>query len=400
MSGRGGGVPRDCGGGPAIRSWARLALLTVPFVIPVAVGAARLMVGPGWGLLPLLIVGPAMAAALGGAAYTLVAGVVALVATMLFDVRIMHQSVSHHQVIVAFAAAAGVTAFGMMAARHRELRARELEQVKIVAEAAQQVLLRPVPRQVGHVKMAVRYLSASYGARVGGDLYEVAATPDHVRLIVGDVEGKGLPAVRTAAVVTGAFREAAYEEASLPAIVARVEASLARELGEEEFVTAVLAEISRQDDKIELVSCGHPAPLLLGTGPPRPFGPEVSALPLGLGHLSAAPRIPVTLAFEPGDEVLFYTDGASEARDKGGAFFPLTRCSSVRDGHDPETLVDRLSDEITRYVGHAPEDDIALLLVYKDQVLGGGGAPAASAPRSAGAGRPEARRHIFTGKLN
>jgi serine phosphatase RsbU (regulator of sigma subunit) len=360
------------GGGPAIRSWARLArlaLLTVPFAISVGTAAARVMVGPGWALLPLLIVGPAVAAALGGAAYTLAAGAVALGAVALFDIRIMHQSVSHHQVIVAFAGAAGVTAFGMLAARHREQRSRELEQVKIVAEAAQQVLLRPVPHQVGPVKMAVRYLSASYGALVGGDLYEVAVTPDHVRLIVGDVEGKGLPAVRTAAVVTGAFREAAHDEASLPAIVARIEASLARELGEEEFVTAVLAEISRQDDKIELMSCGHPAPLLLGGGVPKPFGPEVSALPLGLGHLSAAPRIPVTLAFEPGEEVLFYTDGASEARNKAGTFFPLAGCASMRPGHDPDTLVDRLSDEITRYVGHAPEDDIALLLVYKDHDL-------------------------------
>ena len=134
-------------------------------------------------------------------------------------------------------------------------------------------------------------------------------------------------------------------------------------------MTAVLAEISRPDDKIELISCGHPAPLLLGAGLPKPFGPEANALPLGLGHLSAAPRIPVTLTFEPGDEILFYTDGASEARDKAGTFFPLTGCASVRAGHDPETLVDRLSDEITRYVGHAPEDDIALLLVYKDQDL-------------------------------
>ena len=382
MSGLAAGIHRTtrvtAGGGLAIRSIARLALLTVPFAISIGAAATRLVVGPGWGLLPLLIVGPAIAAALGGAAYTLAAGAVALGAVMLFDVRIMHQSVSHHQVIVAFAGAAGVTAFGMLAARHREMRTRELEEVKIVAEAAQQVLLRPVPRQVGPVKMAVRYLSASHGARVGGDLYEVAITPDHVRLIVGDVEGKGLPAVRTAAVVTGAFREAAYDEASLPAIVARIETSLDRELGEEEFVTAVLAEVSRQDDKIELISCGHPAPLLLGAGLPQPFGPEMSALPLGLGHLSAAPRIAVTLAFEPGDEVLFYTDGASEARDKAGTFFPLAGCTSVKGGHDPDTLVDRLSEEITRYVGHAPEDDIALLLVYKDQDLGG---PALAASR-------------------
>jgi serine phosphatase RsbU (regulator of sigma subunit) len=165
--------------------------------------------------------------------------------------------------------------------------------------------------------------------------------------------------------VTGAFRAAAHEEDSLPAVVERIEASLARELGEEEFVTAVLAEISADEDKIELISCGHPVPLLLGGGPPRPAAPDADALPLGLSHLTGAPRIPATIAFEPGDELLFYTDGASEARNRAGSFFPLASCASVRAGHDPDTLVDRLGDEITRYVGHAPTDDIALLLVYK-----------------------------------
>ena len=95
------------GGGPAIRSWARLALLTVPFAIPVAVGAARLMVGPGWGLLPLLIVGPAVAAALGGAAYTLAAGAVALAALMFFDVTVMHKVVNHREFVLTLVAAAG-----------------------------------------------------------------------------------------------------------------------------------------------------------------------------------------------------------------------------------------------------------------------------------------------------
>lgn len=338
----------------------------MPFAISAGVVIARLAIGPGWGLLPLLVVGPAVAAALGGAVYTLAAGVTAVAACLMFGEREMHMAVYHRQVVVAFLAAVGVTAFCMLAAWLRDGRTRELAQVKVVAEAAQKVLLRPVPCQVGSVQMAVRYLSASYGARVGGDLYEVAVTPDRVRLIVGDVEGKGLPAVQTAAAVTGVFREAAHEEGDLPAIVARIEASLARELGEEEFVTAVLAEISPDQDKIELITCGHPAPLLLGAGPPRPASPDPGTLPLGLGHLCATPRIPVTVAFEPGDELLFYTDGASEARNKAGEFFPLPACTSVSAGHNPATLVDRLSDEITRYVGHAPEDDVALLLLYKD----------------------------------
>jgi serine phosphatase RsbU (regulator of sigma subunit) len=226
-----------------------------------------------------------------------------------------------------------------------------------------------VPRQAGPVRLAVRYLSASSGPRVGGDLYEVATTPDCVRLVVGNADGKGLPAVQLAAAVLGVFREAAHEEDSLAAIVSRVETSLARQLGDEQLVTAIFAEVSADGTKIELLSCGHPAPLLLGTTRPRRIGPEEGSLPLGLGHLADVPRIPVTIPFEPGDTLLFYTDGASEARNKAGAFFPLADCATMRAPLDRATLADRLGDEVTRYVGHVPDDDVTLLVNYRDGSL-------------------------------
>jgi serine phosphatase RsbU (regulator of sigma subunit) len=330
-----------------------------------AIIVARLAAGPMWGLLPLLAIGPAIAAAVAGAAYVLFAGAVAAGGCMLFLTG-MQPAATHRQALIALVAVVGVTAAGILASSRRRRRDRELAEVRLVAEAAQQVLLRPVPRQAGPVQLAVRYLSASSGARVGGDLYEVIATPDHVRLIVGDVEGKGLRGVASAAAVLGVFREAAYDEHSLAAIVTRIETSLARQLGDEQFVTAVLAEISADGDKIELLSCGHPAPLLLGAGQPRFIEPAEGSLPLGLGDLADVPRIPVIIAFEPGSEILFYTDGASEARNKAGDFFPLADCAAVRSPASAATLVDRLSDEVARYVGHAPDDDVALLLAYRD----------------------------------
>jgi serine phosphatase RsbU (regulator of sigma subunit) len=335
-------------------------LLALPFAIMAGAGAARLFIGPGWGLLPLLVVGPAVAAAIGGVYYTIAAGGVAVAECALFavdmypDLRVVEG---------AFVAAVGVTAAGVLACLARARRDRELAQVRMVAEAAQQVLLRPVPAQVGPVKLAVRYLSASTGARVGGDLYDVVATPGRVRLILGDVEGKGLPAIQSAAAVIGVFREAAHHDVDLAEIVARIEASLARELGDEQFVTAVLADVATDGTKMDLLSCGHPAPLLIGERQPRFVGPDEGGLPLGLGELTGAPRVPVTIPFGPGDQILFYTDGASEARNKAGEFFSLTECDAIHGPHDPDTLVDQLSDEVVRYVGHAPDDDVALLLL-------------------------------------
>jgi serine phosphatase RsbU (regulator of sigma subunit) len=345
------------------RTWPML--LALPFAIIAAVGVSRAVIGSGWGLLPLLAVGPAVAATIGGPLSTLAAGAVALAVCLLFAAG-MPPGTSHRMTGVAVLAVAGVTAASALASRARRCRDRELAQVRLVAEAAQKVVLRPVPPQAGPIRLAARYLSACYGARVGGDLYEVVTTPDCVRLIVGDAQGKGLSALQSAASVLGVFREAAHMEDSLEAIVSRIETSLARQLGHEQFVTAVLAEISADGTKIELLGCGHPAPLLLSPAPPRFIGLDEGSLPLGFGHLANTPRIPVTISFKPGDALLFYTDGASEARNRAGAFFPLTDSAAVRAAPDPATLADRLGDELVRYVGHAPDDDMALLVIYRD----------------------------------
>ena len=113
----------------------------------------------------------------------------------------------------------------------------------------------------------------------------------------------------------------------------------------------------------------NPAPLLLGPACPRFVGPEEGSLPLGLRHLASVPRIPVTIAFESRDALLFYTDGASEARNKAGEFFPLADNAAVRAPPDPATLADRLGDEVIRHTGHAPDDDVALLVIYRDGAL-------------------------------
>ncbi len=155
-----------------------------------AAGVARAVFGPNWGLLPLVIVGPAVAAAVGGLYYTLAAGAVALAECVLLGLD-MYPDMRPAQ--VAFYATIGVTAVGAVACVARARRDRELARVRLVAEAAQQVLLRPVPGQVGSVTMAVRYLSASTGARVGGDLYEVVVTPERVRLIEATWRARGCP---------------------------------------------------------------------------------------------------------------------------------------------------------------------------------------------------------------
>ena len=291
-------------------------------------------------------------------------------ATALFLVGVQPGSVAHRAAIVVLVAVAGGQAAGMLASLGPRPRDRQLAQVRLVADAAQRVVLRPVPAgRRGQVsRCATCRLPPE--ARVGGDLYEVVAAGDRVRLVVGDAEGKGLPAVQSAAQVLGVFREAAHEEDSLTAIVSRIEVSLARQPGAVQFVTAILAEISADGTKMELLSCGHPPPLLLGPSRPR------------LADCPARPR-----------RWAWATCPASRASRRPFRWRPVRRCSSTPTGRQRRATRQgscSLSPTATPYACHTvptasstssarsspgtpathPTDDIALLLVYRDSITG------------------------------
>jgi serine phosphatase RsbU (regulator of sigma subunit) len=261
------------------------------------------------------------------------------------------------------ASVAGVTAAGLAAAVMRSHREAELAGVRSIAEVAQRVLLRPVPRTAGHLRVAVSYTSAVAEARIGGDLYEVVTSPGGVRVIVGDVQGKGLEAVETAAVVLGAFREAAHDEKNLTGVSARLERALERELRGEKFVTAVLAEFG-PDDGMTLLNYGHPAPMLLRPGGRVSFAePPGRALPLGLGiHGMPGPE-PFTVDFAPGDQLFLYTDGVTETRDPSGVFYPLGERGTLLADPDPETALAALRGDLEQYAERPPHDDAAMLLI-------------------------------------
>jgi serine phosphatase RsbU (regulator of sigma subunit) len=188
--------------------------------------------------------------------------------------------------------------------------------------------------------------------------------------------------------VLGAFRESAHDAADLAVIADRIELSLARQLTAEQFVTAVLAEVSSDGSKIQLLSCGHPPPLLIAAGAGRFIEPSMPGLPLGLSHLAEFPRDVNTLPFGPGDQLLFYTDGVSEARNTAGDFYPLSEHQALTAGQEPDAVLDRLQQDVLRHVGHALDDDAAMLLLRREPALiqtGHGGTAQPSAAQSGAA---------------
>ncbi|MFJ6705609.1 MULTISPECIES: PP2C family protein-serine/threonine phosphatase [unclassified Streptomyces] len=250
---------------------------------------------------------------------------------------------------------------------------QRLASAREVAEAAQRAVLPEPAERIGGFEIAARYEAAQEGTLVGGDLYAVQDTPYGVRLVVGDVRGKGMGAVAAVAVVLGAFREAAEQEASLEAVAGRLERALAREGVRrggvdtfEGFTTAVLAELPHGEGTVRVVNRGHPPPLLLhADGTVRPVEVSEAALPLGMGELGAWPDRAAERPFPGGAALLLHTDGLSEARDAHGRFFDPERRLAGRAGTAPGALLARLAAEVRRHTGGRMADDMALLVVRR-----------------------------------
>jgi len=253
-----------------------------------------------------------------------------------------------------------LAAFAVINSALRTAAQRRLSQARAVARVAQSALLREVPEAVTAARLASRYVSAAAEARVGGDLLEVVPDAARPRWLIGDARGKGLPAVRLASVAMTSFRDACGRPGlDLPEIARIVDQSVTTAAGDEDFVTAVFAELD-PGGWLELVNCGHPPPLLLAAdGGLRALSPRAYTTPLGL-HPDTQPS---TFKVHAGDRLLFCTDGLLEARDRAGRYFRPEHCLDTLRDPDLQAAADGLLRRLTAHAGRKLDDDVALLLL-------------------------------------
>ncbi|KUN81580.1 PP2C family protein-serine/threonine phosphatase [Streptomyces griseoruber] len=274
----------------------------------------------------------------------------------------------------------------VLAASVRVRAERRMLHMMDIAETTRRTVLRPLPPVFGGLDHAAVYLAADADARVGGDFYDIQPGPHGTRVLLGDVQGKGLGAVEAAAALLGTFREAAYHEPDLSVVAARLETRMRRHrlhtmalglphsrlrssggtpIDGDRFATAVLIGFpATERDVVEVVGFGHEPPLVVSAAGVRPL-PCGEGLPLGLGDLTApgtglpgladfaaagaaalglwdvavagagSPVLRVPVAAE--ETLLLVTDGVTEARDAAGEFYPLTEEVSGAVLRDPRT---------------------------------------------------------------
>lgn len=212
----------------------------------------------------------------------------------------------------------------------------------------------------------------------GGDIACAVAVPHAVRLLLGDVMGHDRRAADTAAEVARAFQQFAADPEPLQVVAARLHAFVAGRADKgggngEEFVTAQFVSLpngTAGGDEAQIVCCGHPPPLLLRDGRATLLDALPPSPPLGLlDMVGFSPRADL-LGARPGDSVLLYTDGVSEAYDASGRPYPLAE-RAVALSAQAETagrhvgassrLPELLRDDLLDHVGGNLRDDATLL---------------------------------------
>ncbi|MFI6020955.1 PP2C family protein-serine/threonine phosphatase [Streptomyces sp. NPDC051287] len=255
---------------------------------------------------------------------------------------------------------------------------RRMLHMRDIAETTRRTVLRPLPPGWAGLEHAEVYLAADTVARVGGDFYDIQPGPYGTRVLVGDVQGKGLGAVETAAALLGTFREAGYHEKDLATVAGRLETRMLRHRGHtvalghddgDRFATAVLLGFPPGEPAaVEVVNFGHEPPLAVRPSRVRAL-PQGDGLPLGMGELvtgsGSGPPPTRTIVLAPDETLLVTTDGVTEARNADGAFFPLSEEVSRAATSDPALLVAHVRDGVLRHTRGRVSDDTTIFAIRR-----------------------------------
>ena len=200
------------------------------------------------------------------------------------------------------------------------------------------------------------------GSEVGGDFYDVWEVDDSWLMVIGDVTGKGIEAAALTALVRHTLRAASEFESSPAELLAHVDRALKKQPALS-ICTALCLRL--QGDHVTLAVGGHPLPLYLGADGVGPIG---DTGPL-LGGFSDVHWHALTMQMQPGDTLVAYTDGVTDAVGANGSRYGQARLRATL-LQCRESSATGVADTLTRALdafqtgGHA--DDTAVLVLHRN----------------------------------
>jgi serine phosphatase RsbU (regulator of sigma subunit)/HAMP domain-containing protein len=238
--------------------------------------------------------------------------------------------------------------------------ARAYERERELAAIIQQTLLPPQRVQLPGITVAGRYLASR---EVGGDFYAVLPLEEGcVGLAIADVAGKGIPAATLSARARYLLEAFAVDARRPDAVLTRLNQVLVRD-ADSRFVSLFYGILDPHRGRLAFARAGHPPPFLLRAGADIPVPLEAPGLLLGVKV--AAPYTTSEIPVGPGDSLIMFTDGITEARRPDGEQFGEQQvCALVRAcaGAVPEDVVDRVMDALATWGGRPPADDQTIVV--------------------------------------
>jgi hypothetical protein len=200
---------------------------------------------------------------------------------------------------------------------------------------------------------------------VGGDIFDYALNDDVLHVAIIDAMGHGMGAAVMATVAVAAYRHARRGDVDLADLYAAIDHAVAGQFDQDSFATLQMARLDVGSGLLRWVNAGHPHPLLLRNRRVVRTLHSPTTLPAGIG--GATPHVSEE-ALEPGDRVLFFSDGITEEHTTGGEQFGVARLvdqleRAEQSGGPVQETVRRLSHALMRARGGATSDDATLFLL-------------------------------------
>ncbi|WP_345771623.1 PP2C family protein-serine/threonine phosphatase [Geodermatophilus sabuli] len=200
---------------------------------------------------------------------------------------------------------------------------------------------------------------------VGGDSFDYAINGSTMDLLVIDAVGHGLPAAVLASVAISAYRHGRRNRLDLPDMATEIDGAIADQIGRSQFATAVLARLDIDTGRLRWINAGHPEPLIVRGSSLVRLPRCLPSRPLGL---QAGKPVGCETRLEPGDRLVLYTDGITEARSPRGEFFGEQRladfisAAAAAGDPAPET-VRRLMSHVLHHQAGQLQDDASIVVL-------------------------------------
>ena len=270
-----------------------------------------------------------------------------------------------------FKALAEQSAFSLWDAilHHEAAEKRQIEKDLATANDVQRILLPSEEPNFDGFEISGTNLPARY---LSGDYFDyVPCDADRLGVVIADVSGKGIPAALLMAMCRSALRVLAPGSESPAEVMRKLNAQIYPDIKEDMFISMAYAVLDRRESTLKLVRAGHDAPLVFRAkdGSIEVVKPPGMAVGIDSGRAFNRVTADFSVSLEPGDCLVFYTDGVTEALNRAGEEFGMEAMKRAIQASAPQgaaAIVRRVAEEVRAFMGDHPQhDDITLIAIRK-----------------------------------